>query len=173
MSHEAIAKIFALQQEEQRKKEEAARQNRERADRERRALANSPVIELLRALQDVPLKKELAGYYGASQKFTTLIQYYRDEVLAGKINELMMKMSSGSTARWSCRECRDSGRMLYEHRKGDLVLVNDHAPNRGFLDTFIAFAAQCLDPEAVAGKLGQTPVTPPTANQGRRILQAT
>lgn len=173
MSHDAIAKIFALQQEEQRKNEEAARKNRERADRERRALATSPVIETLRALQDVPLKKELAGCYGANQKFTTLIQYYRDEVFAGKVNELMMKMHSGSTARWSCRECRDSGRMMYEHRKGDLVLVSDHVPDHGFLDTFIAFAAQCLDPETIANKLGQTPATQPAANQGRRILQAT
>lgn len=173
MSHDAIAKIFALQQEEQRKKEEGARQNRERADRERRALGNSPVIELLRALQDVPLKKELSGCYGTNQKFITLIQYYRDEVLAGKVNELMMKMSSGSTARWACRECRDSSQMFYEHRKGDLVLVNDRTPNNGFVDTFIAFAAQCLDPQAIADKLGQTPVTQPASKQGRRILQAT
>lgn len=173
MSHDAIAKIFALQQEEQRKNEEAARKNRERANRERSALANSPVMELLRALQDVPLKKELTGCYDANQKFITLIQYYRTEVLDGKVNELMIKMSSGATARWACRECRDSGQMFYEHRKGDLVLVNERTPNNGFVDTFIAFAAQCLDPQAIADKLGQTPVTPPAANQGRRILQAT
>jgi hypothetical protein len=173
MSHEAIAKIFALQQEEQRKNEEAARKNRERADRERRALADSPVMEILRALQDVPLKKELAGCYGANQKFTTLIQYYRDELFAGKVNELMMKMYSGATARWTCRECRDSGRMMYEHRTGDLVLVNEHRPDKGFVETFIGFAARCLDPQAIADKLGQTPATQPAANQGRRILQAT
>lgn len=173
MSHDAIAKIFALQQEEKRKNEEAARKNRERQERERRALAESPVVEILRALRDVPIKKELAGYYGANQKFITLIQFYREEVFAGKINELTMKMYSGSTARWSCRECRDSGRMIYEYRTGDTVLVNDYTPDKGFVDTFITFAAKCLDPQAIADKMGQMPVTQPAVNQGRRILQAT
>lgn len=173
MSHDAIAKIFALQQEEKRKNEEAARKNRERQERERRALATSPVVEILRVLADVPLKKELSVQFGANQTFASLIQYYRAEVFAGRVNELIMRMSSGSTARWLCRECRDSGRMIYEYRAGDTVLVNDYTPDKGFVDTFITFAAKCLDPQAIADKLGQTPVTPPAANQGRRILQAT
>ena len=173
MSHEALSKIFALQQEEQRKKEAAAKASRERTDRERRALATSEVMEILRSLRDVPLKKEFAGVYGANQKFESMITYYRTEVFEGKTSELMMKMSSGSPARWRCYECRDSGRMLYEYRTGDLVVSTDHRPERGFTDTFISFAAQYLDPQAVADKLGQTPATPPAANHGRRILQAT
>jgi hypothetical protein len=173
MSHEALSKIFALQQEEQRKNEAAAKAARDRTDRERRALATSDVMGILRSLRDVPLKKEFAGVYGANQKFESMIQYYRTEVFEGKTNELMMKMYSGSPARWRCYECRDSGRMLYEHRIGDLVISTDQRDERGFTDLFIAFAAKYLDPQAIADKLGQTPATQPAANQGRRILQAT
>jgi hypothetical protein len=131
-------------------------------------------MEILRSLRDVPLKKEFAGCYGANQTFENMITYYRTEVFEGKTNELMMKMSSGSPVRWRCYECRDSGRMLYEHRTGDLVISTDHRPERGFTDTFISFAAQYLDPQAIADKLGQTPATQPAAaNQSRRILQVT
>jgi hypothetical protein len=95
-------------------------------------------------------------------------------VFDGKVSELMMKMSSNATARWACRECRDSGRMLYEHRKGDLVLVSEYTPDRGFLDTFIAFAAQYLDPAEMANRLGQAPAQAAASpNQSRRILQVT
>lgn len=175
MSHEAIAKIFALQQEEKRKNEEAARKNRERQERERRALAESPVIEILRALADVPLKKELAVQFGANQTFASLIQYYRAEVFAGRVNELIMKISSGSNAVWACRECRDSGRMIYEHRTGNVTLVNDHTPDKSFVDTFITFAAKYLDPAEIANRLGQTAAAQPvsTPNHSRRILQVT
>jgi hypothetical protein len=169
MSHEALSKIFALQQEEQRKNEAAAKAARERVDRERRALAESKVMEILRLLRDVPLKKDYAGCYGSNHDFESMVQYYRKEVFDGRANELIMKMSSGAAARWRCYECRDSGRMIYEHRTGDLVISNDV---REFTDTFIAFAARYLDPQAIANKMGQTPVaadiTPP---QTRRILQ--
>lgn len=165
----ALDRVFALQEAKRKENEEAARKIRERKQREVAAFNTSPVMQMFREFMLLPVKR---GFACNPRQFQQLLAYSnRDDTLAGKLSELVMRMSSGSTIKWSCYEDRDSGRMLYIHHKGDLMLCHDDTPDKAFTDTFLQFAADVLDPDAVTQNRGGPESAQPKQPQQRRILQ--
>lgn len=164
---DGLARVFALQ-ETKRKENEAARQKQiARTQREVAAFNASPVMQLFRELSNVLIKPGVSGV--EPRPFSALIVFSSDDLFAGKCAELTLRMSSGAQARWSCFEDRDSGQMRYQHRKGDLVLCNDSTPDSAFIDTFVQFAADVLEPRAVASLVSAPAEEKPQPK--RRILQ--
>lgn len=165
----ALDRVFEIQEAKRKENEAAARKIRERTQREVAAFNSSPVMRMFREFMSLPVKP---GFACNPNRFLQLLAYSnRDDTIAGKLSELVMRMHSGSTIKWSCYEDRDSGKMLYIHHKGDLVLCRDYTPDKAFTDTFLQYAADALDPNAVTQHRGEPEIAPAKQPQQRRILQ--
>jgi hypothetical protein len=165
---EALARIFAAQQAERNKKEQERLRAVAKKEREIQAFNESPVMKMLHEFAD--LRATSTGV-----TFSGLIMYGKQEVLAGRTSELMMRTTSGADATWRCRESPDgTGRMLYLHSRGNCLLYEDLNPNTHFTSTFIEYASVSLDPVAVAERMADQSIADvPSAAQSRRILQVT
>lgn len=165
---EALARIFAAQQAERNRKEQERLRAVAKKEREIRAFNESPVMKMLQEFAD--LKATSTGL-----TFSGLIMYGKQEVLAGRTSEIVMRTISGADATWRCKESPDgTGRMLYSHSKGTCLLSEDLNPNTYFTTTFIEYASASLNPEAVAERMrDQSIADVPGAAQSRRILQVT
>jgi len=165
---EALARIFAAQQTERNRREQERLRAVAKKEREIQAFNESPVMKMLREFAD--LKATSTGL-----TFSGLIMYGKQEVLAGRTSEIVMRTTSGADATWRCKESPDgAGRMIYSHSRGNRVLYEDLDPNTHFTSTFIEYASTSLDPVAVAERMADQSIADvPGAAQSRRILQVT
>lgn len=170
---EALARIYALQQTEineiERRKQIAAAKRR----REIVAFQNSGLPALFRSLADVPLRADVRQRI-FKQKFSELTWAHCNPTTTNNEKELSctcLSGYSGSGPRWWCEASADTGEIRYGYQSGRTgsQIEMFSAPERGWLDEFIRFAASACDPAAIAQKIAEVQPEQPQPNPRRQL----
>lgn len=168
---DALARVFAIQQREINSKLQAQLQAQAREERERAAFMSSPVCRMIIEFAELPVKSGAVAYMhepGPELFKHTMWNY--NNLVAGRLNSIELRVRSNESVHFSCRENRDSGNMTYIAKVGGLTYERT-TPDTDFTTLFINYAASVLKPNEVE-KAMATAAETTNNNNSRRKLQA-